>query len=115
MGWLEEARKTRAEQRAKEAVGKDKRLAEECKFEDGVWRWKSSNAIPFQDFLEDAGVPSDVLEVCFKQREIETMAFLKEYTDNQTEATQEERWEMESAFGKGTKVVDVISGRVTQL
>jgi hypothetical protein len=42
--------------------------------------------------------------------------FLGAYAAAQpAEPSAEERWEMEAAFGKGTKVVDVFSGRVTQL
>lgn len=44
-----------------------------------------------------------------------TLAFIQEYRKNLPKVTPEMYGEMQNAFGKGTDVVDVISGRVIHL
>ena len=48
-------------------------------------------------------------------REEENAKFIDAYKKNTHEPSAEEMFEMRAAFGKGTKVVDVISGRTIQL
>ena len=52
-------------------------------------------------------------------KEAEDMLFLEEYRENQKKRTPEElaeeRFEMEAAFGKGTTVVNIITGERTKL
>jgi|TARA_Y100000033_G_C2669797_1_gene73722 hypothetical protein len=52
-------------------------------------------------------------------KEAEDMLFLEEYKENQKKRTPEElaeeRFEMEAAFGKGTTVVNIITGERTKL
>ena len=85
---------------------------------DGVCRWKSNNRIlptecreklthtPYRDLFDE--------EACKAADEKETAEALEAYRRNRKEATFEERMEMQAAFGKGTTVVDCISGeRIT--
>lgn len=60
------------------------------------------------EILEYAGTPID-REATTKARDEETNKFLANYKH---ETTDEEIAEMTSAFGKGTKVVNIITGKV---
>ena len=54
-------------------------------------------------------------EATRKAREEEVAKSINAYKKNAHEPSTEEMFEMRAAFGKGTKVVDVISGRTIQL
>lgn len=54
------------------------------------------------------------LEETAKAREEQTAAFLEDYRKNHR-TSEEERMEMQAAFGKGTTVVDIISGQKIRL
>ena len=54
-------------------------------------------------------------EATRKAREEEVAKSINAYKKNAHEPSAEEMFEMRAAFGKGTKVVDVISGRTIQL
>lgn len=77
---------------------------------DGILHWKSNGAIVPRFVYKDAFVvcPPDH-EAAY---EAETSQVLAEYRKAQvTEPSAEQRFEMLAAFGPGTEVVDVISGR----
>lgn len=54
-------------------------------------------------------------EATRKECEKETMAAIEAYRANYTEPSEEELFEMRAAYGKGTTVVDVITGRKIKL
>ena len=97
------------------------RLAEKFKtdayIEDGVIRWKSNNSVPPNDILEFwnyLGYDFD-LEKSIKTSDEDTATFLEQYRKNYKSPSQEELYEMEAAFGKGTTVVDIITGKKIKL
>ena len=55
------------------------------------------------------------LEETAKAREAQTEAFFEDYRKNYTGPSEEERAEMQAAFGKGTTVVDIITGKRIRL
>jgi len=86
----------------------------------GVLRWKSNDHVPPQDCLEDfraIGCGGFDMEACRSAREAEQTAFLADYAakERNRKPSAEERYEMEAAFGKGTTVVNVITGRRTRV
>jgi hypothetical protein len=84
---------------------------------DGVPRWDSNNSVPPEDCLEAfklAGCEFD-FDAAIAARDADTDAFLEEYRRNQKPATGEELFEMRAAFGEGTTVVDIFTGRETKL
>lgn len=85
--------------------------------ENGVIRWNSNgNCIPddFCEKLEYAGYNFS-REATREAREIEDNEFIEQYKAMKHEPTEEELAEMRAAFGAGTKVVDILSGREYQL
>lgn len=86
---------------------------------NGVLRWKSNNHVPPQevlDFWKYVGKRFNMSK-CVAARNREDKIFLKEYRkqEQNRKYSQEELFEMEAAFGKGTVVVDVITGKKTRL
>lgn len=85
--------------------------------ENGVYRWKSNDQIPFDDMLEENGIPADVRAKCVEVRDAELSAFVAEYKKaraNRTpEQIAEEEFEMRAAFGPGERVVNVLTGETT--
>ena len=85
---------------------------------DGVCRWKSNNRVlpaecreqlsysPYRGLFDE--------QACKVADEAETAEALENYSKNYR-TTEEERMEMRAAFGKGTAVVDVISGERIRL
>ena len=55
------------------------------------------------------------MEETARARKAQNAAFLDNYRKNYKGPTAEERMEMEAAFGKGTTVVNVITGKKTRL
>ena len=82
---------------------------------NGIRRWVSNDAIipPFV-YKDAAAVMPEADQAAYKA---ETAAFLTEYREQQRnrEPSAEELFEMRAAFGPGERVVNVITGRVTQL
>ena len=83
--------------------------------EDGVGTWKrSDNVIPDECafYAEYMGLPIN-REATAKARDEELDMLIEEYREHQDghEPTDEELFEMRAAFGTGTTVVDVITGR----
>ena len=85
--------------------------------DDGVWRWKSNNRVPFKDMLECWGLDSETMQKCIEAKEKDTSAFLKSYRKQMENyvPSSEERFEMQAAFGEGAQVVNVITGQKIQL
>ena len=85
--------------------------------EDGAISWKCNDRYLMDDFcekLEYAGYHFSRTATAEKRAE-QTRKSIEEYKKNQAEPTEDELAEMRAAFGKGSQVVDVISGRVIQL
>jgi hypothetical protein len=87
--------------------------------QSGIARWKSNDAVPPQECLEQLKALGLVFNMHMSQfaRDIETAAFIREYRKSQASrpVSAEERFEMEAAFGKGATVVNVITGRKVRL
>ena len=85
--------------------------------EDGAAKWKSNGSYLPADVVEKlifAGADFFSEEATAAKREAQTAAFLENYRRNHR-TTEEERMEMEAAFGKGTTVMDIITGDKIQL
>lgn len=84
---------------------------------DGFWRWKTTASIPFDDVLEAAGMSAEERARHKAKRAEETAAFVAEYRKAQKgrRVSAEERAEMRAAFGRGTTVVNILTGRKTRL
>jgi hypothetical protein len=84
-----------------------------------VVRWNTSNNIPFQDMLEvfvSLGYIGQLeLKNSLDQRQIEDRILLEAYRKNFKGYDSETLAEMRSEFGSGAKVVNVLTGTVTQL
>lgn len=102
----------------KEAMRKGD-LFEDVYVIDGIVRWKSNNSVPPTELLELwQYLNKDFsFEKSLKQQDIENSNFLKQYREQQANRSysEEELFEMRSAFGTGTKVVDVITGKTIEL
>ena len=83
------------------------------KDENGVYRFESNNQVPFDDYLEEAGVSDETRAKCKVARDIDTAAFAAEYRERMKNHVPdaEERYEMRAAFGPGASVVNVFTGQ----
>lgn len=87
---------------------------------DGVGRWSTNGRVIFDDMAAlfialGLGEGLD-LAATREAHDTETRQFIEQYRASQpAEASPEELAEMRAAFGPGETVIDVISGRVTQL
>lgn len=83
------------------------------KDDSGIWRWKSNNRIPFTDMLKAWNLDDETIHKCEKTRDIEDEAFLNEYkkTMENHVPSDEEMYEMRAAYGPGTTVVNVVTGK----
>ncbi len=85
--------------------------------EDGAAKWKSNGSYLPADVVEKltfAGADFFSAEATAAKREAQTAEFLGNYRRNHR-TTAEERAEMEAAFGKGTTVVNIITGEKIKL
>ena len=85
--------------------------------EDGAAKWKSNGSYLPADVVEKlifAGADFFSEEATAAKREAQTAEFLENYRRNHR-TTAEERTEMEAAFGKGTTVVNIITGEKIKL
>jgi hypothetical protein len=85
--------------------------------QDGVIRWKSNGRVPPTDILEfwkHIGKRFNMAKSLAAQNR-ETKESIRQYKENQRPPSQEQLAEMRNEFGKGTIVVDAISGRRTKL
>lgn len=85
--------------------------------ENGAASWKSNGrALPSDCSEKLSWTTLDFsIEATAAKRDEETTRSLESYRRNYTGPTAEERMEMEAAFGKGTTVVDIISGERIRL
>jgi hypothetical protein len=85
--------------------------------DDGlVWRWVSNNSVCPLDAAQQYGIPvNEAAQI--ETRDRENRAFLEEYRQRMAKhvPSDEEMYEMRAAFGPGAKVVNVVTGRITQL
>lgn len=81
---------------------------------DNVVRWKSNNAVPFDDMLEEQGLTAAQRAVCKAARDRDTGAFIAEYILSQksrsAEQIAEERFEARASLGAGVAMVNAITG-----
>ena len=85
--------------------------------EDGAAKWRSNGSYLPADVVEKlifAGADFFSEEATAAKREAQTAEFLGNYRRNHRTTT-EERAEMEAAFGKGTTVVNIITGEKIKL
>lgn len=85
--------------------------------EDGAAKWKSNGSYLPADVVEKltfAGADFFSAEATAAKREAQTAEFLGSYRRNHRTTT-EERMEMEAAFGKGTTVVNILTGEKIKL
>ena len=86
---------------------------------DGVVRWTSNNRVMPKDCREILSHTAyrDLFseEASRAAEDAETAAFLENYRKNYTGPSEEEKAEMRAAFGTGSTVVDVITGKRIRL
>lgn len=84
--------------------------------ENGVAR-NCIGRVLMSDMLEKLTMVTDKvsMEATTAARDKEVSESLAEYRKNARPATEEERMEMQAAFGKGTTVVNVLTGEETDL
>ena len=81
--------------------------------EGRVIRWTSNGQVPPADIIAlavAAGIDVDPA-ACDAARSADLRAFVSAYRANPPKVTAEQRAEMRAAFGPGTTVVNVITGR----
>jgi len=105
--------KNSAEKEVREHVEKAEK--ESTVDKNGVIRWKSNNRCLMDDYcemLEYAGYNFS-REATREARDIENAESIRRYRESQKnrDYTEEEKAEMIAAFGKGTTIVDVLTGR----
>lgn len=88
--------------------------------ENGVVTWNSNGNVPPEDILEFweyVGITGFNREASDAERERQTNEFLTAYRKQQEnhKPSQEELYEMRAAFGEGTTVVNVITGKEIKL
>ena len=85
--------------------------------EYGVYRWLSNNRVPFDDMLECWTDDEFQLNACREARNKDDAEFMAEYRERMEdyEPSDEELFEMRSAFGEDAEVVNVITGKTIQL
>ena len=86
---------------------------------DGVTRWKTNGHIPFDPMLQkfvEAGYDVDINK-CARIRAQEVNQSLQEYRKSQENhsLSEEDMFEMQSAFGKGVTVVNILTGKQYKL
>ena len=83
---------------------------------NGVYRWNSNDAVPFRDmlteFLNAGFITREVFDVSVAVGVLELEKLLGDYANKNTgrNLTAEERAEMTSVYGKGSTVVNMITG-----
>jgi hypothetical protein len=85
--------------------------------ENGVWRWKSNNHVPFEDMLESWNLDEETFKKCIAAREADDAKFFANYRKQMEnyEPDAETLYEMKTAFGEGAEVVNVITGKKIKL
>ena len=86
---------------------------------NAIVRWVSNGRIPFTDVLTELRAAGKISVADFAKsnstREKEQLAFLAEYIEanKNREYSDEECFEMRAAFGKGVRVVNIFTGKVS--
>ena len=114
-GSLGEFWKKNAEEEVRKAVAQAETQA--TVDADGAIRWDSNGRYLMDDFcekLEYAGYAFD-REATEKKREVQNVESLAQYRRNDRGLTGEALAETRAAFGEGTTVVNVLTGRKTRL
>jgi hypothetical protein len=85
--------------------------------DEGVYRWKSNNRVPFDDMLQTWGLSIETIGKCQAARDKDNSEFLADYRKRMENyvPSDEEMFEMRAAFGEETTVVNVITGQKIQL
>lgn len=95
----------------------EKQFTETYRDSNGILRWKSNNSVPMADMLgfwvELGLITSEDAKACKAAGDADNEAFFSQYRSR--EVSSEEISEMRNCFGRGTTVVDVISGRKIRL
>ncbi len=115
IGTLGEFWKKNAEKEVKRAV--EQADAEATVENDGAIRWNSNGSYLMDDFcekLEYAGYPFS-RSATREKREAQVEKELAAYRASRHGFSPEERAEMQAAFGKGTTVVNVLTGERTRI
>jgi hypothetical protein len=90
-------------------------FSHEAETTDGrVWRWTSNGHLCPLDACREYGIPCDAAA----QRaalDRETATFIRAYRKRDRRMSAEERFEARAAFGAGTTVVNILTGRRTRL
>jgi hypothetical protein len=90
-------------------------------FDHDIVRWNSNNNVPPEDCLKEMLHDAEISIASFihsnKQRDIETDMFLADYRERMKDYvhSEEELYEMRSAFGEGATVVNIITGKTITL
>lgn len=79
----------------------------------GVLRWAMGNAVPPWSYEEGYGRPMPAAMQAAYQKDLDR--HLLSYKKNAKPPSEEELFEMRAAFGEGAEVVNVFTGRRTQL
>lgn len=94
---------------------------EDAKIVNNIVRWKTNDRIPFDDMLQSF-YEADLITLCQLHnsnivRENETKVFLENYRKQMENHVPdaEELFDMKAAFGEGTTVVNVFTGKRIQL
>lgn len=88
---------------------------------NNIVRWISSNAIPFDDVLQelvnDGVITTEQMSLSSQQKKVEQAEFLAQYIKARQKRgySDEEMFEMRAAFGPGETVVDVFTGQTIRL
>ena len=101
---------------AREAARAADRLIDNAEVVDGVLRWATGN-VPPRDIVALAkavGIKFDVAKT-EAAREADLAAMIADMRANDAPMSDEERFEARAAFGEGTEIVNIITGRVTRL
>lgn len=100
-----------------EIVDHSSQIKDAYQDDEGVWRWKSNDRVPFSDMLGAWGLDDETFAKCVDARDKDTEKSLAEYRERMKDyvPSDEEMFEMKAAFGEGTTVVNVITGKQTIL
>lgn len=103
--------------REREKLENAKKIKDAYQDDEGVYRWKSNNHVPFSDMLECWNLDPETFAKCVAAREADDSKFIAEYKERMKNyvPSAEEMYEMRAAFGEGETVVNVITGEKIQL
>lgn len=101
----------------RDAVDAGKQCRDEATYSDGVMRWTSNGRVPPKEYVDLAahfGYPVDVTKTT-AARDSERRAFLAAYRARDPQMSTEELSEARANHPPGTRLVNVITKRVTVL